>query len=89
MNDDYRALQQAVCAGMGWCGSVINGQARHVSQLIPKSGVVTADNFVDWLFEAEGYDALTGGHAKQHRRSIKRAFIEHMGGDSVDASRLR
>jgi hypothetical protein len=89
MSSDYRAMMDKLCVGMGWCGSVVDGTARHVSDYIPAAGMVTANQFADWLFEAEGYDPSTGAHAERHRRGIISVFIQHMGGEAVEATRLR
>jgi hypothetical protein len=51
--------------------------------------MVTANQFADWQFEAEGYDPSTGAHAERHRRGIISVFIQHMGGEAVEATRLR
>jgi hypothetical protein len=74
-----------VCVGLGFCGSVINDEPRHVDDFIPASGPVTADQFVDWLFQAEGKNPTM---FEQHRRAIKAAFVRHMGSSTVDAKHL-
>lgn len=81
----YNALMTEVCVGKGWCGGVVDGQPRHVDMFIPESGPVTADQFVDWLFEAEG---LTG-QAEGSRAELRKAFTRHMGCDVVDAQMLK
>jgi len=76
---------QVVCGEMGYCGSVIDDEPRHVGMYIPESGPVTADQFVEWVFLAEGLDPNGSSHADQ----IRKAFIACMGGDVVDAELLQ
>ena len=80
----YVRLMEHVCGGMGYCGSVVDGEPRHVDDYIPASGLVTADQFVEWLFQAEGLDHLGSSHADE----IRNAFVTIMGSDVVDAPRL-
>ena len=50
----YEELLEEICVGKGFCGSSLDGQPTQVDFHIPKSGIVTAEQFVDWIFEAEG-----------------------------------
>lgn len=69
----------------GWCGSVVDGHPLHVTDFIPDKAVVSADQFVTWLFMAEGVDPNYGGPKKK----LIRIFRKHMGADVVDARRLK
>lgn len=80
----YDALMHEVCVGLGFCGSVVRGKPLHVDFLIPSEGPVTADQFVDWVLEAEGMDSRD----QTHRAALKDAFIRHMGAAVVDAGVL-
>jgi hypothetical protein len=82
----YYALMQEVCVGLGFCGSVVGGEPRHVDDFVLRKGLVNADQFVDWIFKAEGTD---GTLYNQHRKALKAAFLRHMGSDTVDAKMLR
>ena len=86
----YNALMHEVCVERGWCGSVVDGVPLHVDEFIPEGGLVTAEQFVDWLFRAEGI-APDAEPAKwrPHKEGLRNAFILHMGGDAVDAQRLK
>ena len=86
-NKAYAYLLQTICGGMGYCGSVVDGARRHVDDFISAEGPVTADQFVDWVFQAEGIEPLLG--ERSHKRAIREAFIKHMGSDVVDASKLK
>ena len=86
----FNALMHEVCVGRGWCGGLVNDEPSHVTDFIPESGSVTADQFVDWLFEADDmdpYDEL--GKWQKHKDALRDAFMRHMGGAVVDASRLK
>ena len=87
----YNRLQEAVCNGMGFCGSVVDGKPSHVDDYIPESGEVTADQFIDWLFKAEGmgYPPDFGPRFSSSYKDLKHLFIKHMGSERVDASRLK
>jgi hypothetical protein len=76
-----------------WClGSVMHGdgEVSDVTQLIPKTGKVTADQFVDWVFLASAEEARDGTPKWQRARAaIRTAFVTHMGGEVVDAAAFR
>ncbi len=89
-NPAYNALMHEVCVGFGWCGAVVNGEPSHVDDLIPTVGPVSAEQFVDWLFQAEGIDAQSEpAKWQKHKGSLREAFVRHMGADLVDASALK
>ena len=89
-SSSYGALMEEVCVGMGWCGSVVDDQLMHVDMFIPESGPVTADQFVDWLFKAEGVTAeFDPDRLEQHRTALRAAFVRHMSRDVVDAGSLK
>jgi len=86
----YDALMHEVCVGQGWCGGIVNDEPSHVDNFIPDSGPVTADQFVDWLFEAEGLDPYAElDKWQKHKDVLRNAFTRHMGGDVVEASALK
>ena len=70
---------------MGYCGSVVDSEPRHVDMYIPDSGPVSADQFVEWVFLAEGLDAFGSSHAD----GMRKVFIKHMGSEVVDAQMLK
>ena len=75
---------------MGWCGGIVNDQPFHVGDLIPERGPVTAEQFTDWLFQANGMDPYENLEKWQkHKDAIRDAFIRHLGSDVVDARALR
>ncbi len=84
-NKDFARLIQAYAVGRGYCGSIVDGQVQNVTDFIPETGEVTADQFVTWLLTAEGLHPEYGGP----RKELIRIFIKHMGTNSVDASRLQ
>jgi hypothetical protein len=87
---NYESLMHEVCVEKGWCGGIIDGKPAHVDDFIPDSGHVTAEQFVHWLFRAEGlgpFDELA--KRQKYMAGLKNAFIRHMGTDVVDASMLK
>jgi|CXWK01.1.fsa_nt_gi hypothetical protein len=88
----FDALMYDVCVRYGYCGSVRDGKLTHVARIIPEHGQVTADQFVAWVFLANyGYaePEKPNGMWGRHRQTIKGWFVEHMGGDVVEASKLK
>ena len=90
MNDKsaYNALLNEVCVGLGFCGSVVDGQPLHVDQFVPEHGAVSADQFVEWVFRAEGWSPEEGA-ASSHAAELRKAFVRHMGAEAVDARQLK
>lgn len=89
-NPNYNALMHEVCVGCGWCGGIVDGKPCHVDDLIPESGAVSADQFVDWLFVAEGMDPQDNSAKWQkHKDRLREAFVRHMSAEVVDASLLK
>lgn len=78
-----------VCVDRGWCGSVVSDRPRHVTDFLPERGIVTADQFVGWLLEADGVDPSEDlPKWQKHMDDLRDAFIRHMGSTSVDVRRL-
>jgi hypothetical protein len=85
----YNDLMREVSES-GWCGSVVDDEVRHVDFFIPERGRVTATQFVDWLFLADGMDPGADLHKWQkHKDRLRQAFASHMGSEVVDASQLK
>lgn len=85
----FDALMYEVCVERGWCGAIVNDRPMHVTQFLPKNGSVTADQFVGWLFEADGVDPDEDRVKWQiHIDGLREAFIRHMGGVVVDVKGL-
>ena len=78
-----------LCVGLGFCGSVVDGKPRHVTDYIPDEGIVTADQFVDWLLVAEGFDPYErSSEVKCWKLELKSVFIRHMKSETVDAKEI-
>lgn len=85
-NTAYARLMNRVCVGLGYCGCVKNDKPLHVDDFIPPYGMVTADQFVDWVILADNLNPNLA--PSEHKRAIRAAFVEYMGADVVDATRL-
>jgi hypothetical protein len=83
----FDALMHDVCVGHGYCGGLIDGRPAHVTDFIPATGPVSADQFVAWLAQAEGPDA--GPMPETHRANLRAMFVRHMGAETADAAALR
>ena len=90
VNDGYDRLMHVVCVEWGFCGCVKHNKQLHVDLLISFEGPVTADQFVEWVFLADDINPNSEPERwSRHKTAIRSAFVEHMGGDVVDASKLR
>lgn len=85
----YDALVHVVAAQ--WCigGRLGSHGEDDFRSLLPKSGPVTADQFVACVFRASE-DEVRGGAPRwqRARTEIRAAFVAHMGGEIADASAL-
>ncbi|WP_112310858.1 hypothetical protein [Pseudogemmobacter bohemicus] len=85
----FDRLACEVCAKYGFCGSGHTGTFVHVTDFLPESGPVTAEQFTDWLLIADGYDPESQAEVFEKFRAIFRPiFIKHMGADCVEAGLL-
>lgn len=91
MTREFDALMDIVCVRWGYCGSIHrNGTPLHVTLFIPDGGPVTADQFVEWVFLADRENPNVEPDRRQsHKAALRAAFVEHMGGEVVEAERLR
>ncbi|MFM1976237.1 MAG: hypothetical protein RL145_1083 [Pseudomonadota bacterium] len=86
----FDALMHEVSVDLGWSGGMVDGKSSHVTDYIPESGPVTADQFVDWLFLADGIDPAEDPSEWQKQKDrLRDAFFRHMGSQVVDASLLK
>ena len=86
----YDALMHEVCVGWGFCGCIKDDQPLHVDLIIPTYGPVTADQFVEWVFLADGMNPNAEPEKWQrHKAAIRAAFIKYMGSEIVDAAQLQ
>jgi hypothetical protein len=81
----FDGMMHEFCVGLGFCGGERNGEPLHVTDFIPESGPVSADDFAKWLLTADGLDP----DDRHWIVRLKAVFIRHMGADVVDASMLR
>ncbi|HCJ21371.1 MAG TPA: hypothetical protein DHV64_07525 [Erythrobacter sp.] len=86
----FDQLMHEVCVERGWCGGIVDEKPRHVTDFLPESGVVSADQFALWLFEAEGVDPDEDRSKWQpHLDGLKAAFVRHLGEPQVAVSELK
>jgi hypothetical protein len=86
----YDALMHEVSVQLGFCGSIRGGQVTHVDFIIPPNGPVTADQFVEWVFLADGLNPNVDAAKWQPiKDKLRAAFVKHMGGQAVNAEQLQ
>ena len=86
---NFDTLMRQLCVGWGLCGSLQHGRFVHVTDLLPKSGMVSATLFVECVMLAEGEADIMGPWVMGMRERIATAFVAHMESEEVDVSRLR
>ena len=81
---NFSAMMQEYCVGLGYCGS-----DTHVTDLIPKEEIVSADQFICLLLQAEGLEPyeFKMRHNKTYQ-ALSKIFIQHMGSSKIEAARL-
>ena len=85
----FDRLMREVCVERGWCGGIVDGKPKHVTDFLPTEGAVSAEQFAHWLFEADGVDPDEDRMKWQpHFDSLKKAFVRHFGANEVDVSHL-
>ncbi len=79
----FDGMMHHYCVGLGFCGSVEDGKPLHVTDFIPETGQVSADEFVQWILISEGLKD------NDDTWGLREVFVKHMGAEFVDASELR
>lgn len=77
-----------ICVGSGWCGGIVGGVPTHVTDLLPKSGTVTARQFAELAIRADGWPDGEPFEEK-HLHQLETAFITRMGAASAEAEALQ
>ena len=90
----FDGLMHDVCVGWGFCGCVSDaGEPRHVRYLIPSQGAVTAQQFAEWVVQADWpydyEDPRYEPYRKKWVAQIAQLFVKHMGAEMVDATNLK
>ena len=87
----FDGMMHEFCVKLGWCGCVKDGKPLHVSDFIPETGPVSADEFARFLIMADGFDPdrLSDSELRGLMTQLKAVFVKHMEADVVDASNLR
>lgn len=76
------------CANGGWCGGLVDGKPTHVTDLLPETGTITAQEFARLAIRADGWPESEPVPDK-HLRWLEAKFIEHLGAPIVNADDLR
>jgi hypothetical protein len=90
MTKNYERLLHRICVDLGWCGSIVDGQDRHVHDFLPDSGRVSVEQFVEWVILADGEDPKGQlSQERQWRERLEAVFIECMGARDFDVEEAR
>jgi hypothetical protein len=86
----FDGMLDEFCVRLGWCGCVKDGKPLHVTDFVPETGPVSADQFARWLIMADGLDPdQPTSEIRRWIHQIKAVFVKHMGADIIDATNLR
>jgi len=86
----FDGMLHEVCVSLGWCGCVKDGKPLHITDFIPETGLVSADQFARWLIMADGLDPdQPSSEIRRWIHQLRAVFVKHMGAEVVDASNLR
>jgi hypothetical protein len=86
----YHTLIDEICLKWRFCGCIKDDQVVHVDLFVPPDGLVTADQFVEWVFLANNINPYSNpARWRRETAALRAAFVEHMGAAIVDARRLR
>jgi hypothetical protein len=78
------------CVRFGFCGCVKDGKPLHITDFIPETGPVSADQFARWLIMADGLDPdEPSAEIRRWIHQLKAVFLKHMGAQLIDVSNLR
>lgn len=67
----------------------MNGEPLHVTELLPKTGIVTAEMFAALALRAEQWPDVNDEKYSRHLERLKALFIAHMGKPEVPAEALK
>ncbi len=84
----FERLSWDICVNGGWCGGLVDDKPTSVSDLLPASGIVTAQAFASLAVRADGWPKGDPVPEK-HLRWLEDRFVEHLGAASVDVAALR
>lgn len=88
--NNFKNLLDYICIQHGFCGSIKNDRPLHVTDIIPSSGKICVDDFVDWVFLADDMNPSSEPEKwENHKNDIRAAFIKIMGSSIIDADKLR
>lgn len=80
-------LMRDICVEGGWCGGIVEGQPTRVSDLIPASGTLTANDFATLAIYAD--EGPSSEPPKEHHlRWLEAKFVEHLGQWTIEAEVL-
>jgi len=78
-----------ICVGNGFCGGILNDQPIHVTDLLPASGMVTAEEFASLVIRAEHDGIDPPEKVARWTEQLKSKFIKHMGVCEAPAQALQ
>ncbi|HEY6817420.1 MAG TPA: hypothetical protein VI168_17935 [Croceibacterium sp.] len=82
---EFDKLVGEICVGLGFCGGIVDEKPSHIRDFLPSAGPISAEDFALWALQADG---MSKAEYPEHYRSLRNAFIEHMGSRTIDVSEI-
>jgi hypothetical protein len=77
-----------ICVGSGFCGGLVNDKPTRVTNLLPATGIVTAQEFAELAIRAECDKQSPPATHLRWIALLEAKFIQHMNSSSVPAEAL-
>ncbi len=84
----FDLLLRDMCVRLGFCGGLVNEKPTHVTDLLPATGLVTAEEFAKLAISAECDQRSSPDKVARWSATLVAAFKEHLGAASVPAESL-
>lgn len=84
----FDLLLRDVCVRLGFCGGLVNDKPTHVTDLLPATGLVRAEEFAKLAISAECDQRSSPDKEARWSAMLAAAFIEHLGATAVPADSL-
>lgn len=79
-----------ICVDLGFCGGLVDGEPTYVADLIPASGLISAESFANLAIRADGSDpSRDDAKTRGWREKLEAKFIEHLGSPVVPVETLK
>ena len=86
--DAFDLLLHDICVKGGFCGGLVKDQPIHGTDILPTTGIVTAEEFATLVLRAESDGGSPPAKVERWSAMLQSKFVEHLGHSSVSAGAL-